>query len=305
MAPPRGPPRRATKAAPDIAAPVPGVPPPGRTRPRCEAGKPRGGVLSGGVDSPLLERALHAAFRPLHAFPAVAGGVAAVGLVAAGLLPVAVAVGGLSAVTWCALVTWEILHRPAGASPPAASAGGPAPLPAGLPARPALAAVEAAAARVQSRLHAHDGVLAGALAELAAEAEAVAAREAAARADAAGALLATADLPARAAAVEAAQRRAAAAPAATQDTLRAAAARQSIALDTWRGLGPLADAIDAELALAAATLDELDARAARLALEDPAAGPAAGQALRDGLHSLTTRLSGVERAAAQTLKELP
>ena len=252
----------------------------------------------------LLERVLRTAFRPLHVLPPAGGGMVALGLFAAGQLPLAFGVGALSAATWVALTSWELILRPAAPAAPVPRAAAP---PAAPPVAGPLADVEAAAARVQARLLAHDGVLAGALVELAAEAESVrdAARAAAARADAALALLATADLPARAAAVAEAERRAATAAPATAATLRAAAQRQAAALTIWRSLGPLAEGIFAELALAAATLDELDARAARLALEDPAAAPAAGDDLRAGLHGLSARLQGVERAAAQTLQELP
>jgi hypothetical protein len=249
------------------------------------------------VADPLLRRAARAAARPLHLVPPGAGAVAAAGLIALGQAPFAAAVGLLAAGAWGALVAWDLLTPPPPPAPDGPTFRSPA-------VREAHARVEAAARRVVARALGHDGSLGPALVELSAEAEDLlsAATLAAQRADAALALLSEADLPRRERELTAARARA---REARDPPLRAAlteaAERQAAALQTWAGLRQLVDRIQAELAVVLAALDELDARVARLGLDDPGS---AGPALQTELHDLSTRLQALERAAAQTLLEM-
>jgi hypothetical protein len=223
--------------------------------------------------------------------------VAAAGLLALGQPPFAAAVGLLAAGAWAALVSWELLSP----APPPAPAG---PRFRSAAVAEAIRRVDAAARRVTERALAHDGALAPAMLELSGEADDLraAALRAAERADAALALLAEVDLPGRQRDVTAARARAREArDPALRAALEDAAERQAAALETWAGLRQLVDRIQAELAVVLAALDELDARVARLGLEDPGE---AGPSVKTELHELSNRLGVLERAAAQTLQEM-
>jgi hypothetical protein len=252
-----------------------------------------------------VSRAVDAATRPLHLAPLGVGALVGGGLLALGMPPLALLVGGLSVSTWGALVGWELLGpAPATSSPP------PVPDRSGLRSlvlRKALQDVDAAARRVQDRLAAQDGVLGAAFAELQADVRALVeqAEALAARGDAVHAFLMEhdpaiieRDVQARLVAA-----RNVADPEAAR-SFRSAAESKRRQLEAWSGLRALHERVSAELVAVEATLGELDARVVRLSVEDPAgaarAGADAGREIRD----VRERVGRLEQAAAKTLREV-
>lgn len=255
------------------------------------------------MSDPLPRRLVNAAVKPLHLVPAGLGTAAAAGLLAAGMAPLAAAVGLLSLGTWGAMVAWDLVSpTPPPPPPPDPTEAIRAPH-----LRSLLGAVLAANARVRERVEAHDGALTPALVELAGEADELvsAALDATRRGDAADALLSGLDAAGLAREVE--ERRELARRAADPEVRRSmseAAEAKARTLEAWRELRRVIDRIAAELVATEAALDELQARVARVTIDDPGAPGAGGAQVRLQLHELSTRLHTLERSAADTLKEM-
>ena len=253
----------------------------------------------------LLGRALVAATRGSNLVPPGLGIAAAGGLLAAGLAPVAAVVGALSAVTWGALVAWDL------AGPARASAPPPAPAPDDRDAlaphfAEAVAAIRAAAARVRDPIDHHDGILSDSLLEVgAATDELVERAEALVLRGDAIARHVTANDPQRIQ-KEIEQREASAASmrdAAAAASLRVAADAKKRELATWTELRDQHARIVAELVAVESSLDALRARVVALTLNDPG-DAAAGATIGAELHELGERLDVLERAAAATIRSI-
>jgi hypothetical protein len=238
-------------------------------------------------------RAAQAAVRPLNLAPVGIGAMAAGGLAAVGLGPAAVALAGLSLVTWGALVAWDVVS------------GAPKPPPRLRSARleALLGAVGDAAARVRAALDAPDAAFAPALAELRGDcADLVsAARSAATRGDSLFVALAAQDP--KALRDDAAQRAHLAETARDPEvrrSLQAAAEARARTLAAWDEVYAAHERICAELIAAEATLGELHARAVNLSLQAPEATSAVATEVKE----IRSRLQLLERAAEATLLEV-
>jgi peptidoglycan/xylan/chitin deacetylase (PgdA/CDA1 family) len=254
----------------------------------------------------LYVRALEAATRGQNIVPAGLGVAAAGGLLAVGLAPIAAVVGALSAVTWGALVAWDLASH-GGALPPA-----PEPAPEE-PVRLAaehlqrrLDAVSAAARRVREPIDRYEGVLTDSLLEVGAASEELVERATALarRGDAIWRYLSAND-PKQIEA-EIAERRKSAGllrdPTAAASLRQAADAKQE-QLATWTALRDQHDRIAAELVAVDASLDALHARVVALTLNDPG-DTAAGASIGAEIHALGQRMGLLERAAAETIRSL-
>ncbi len=249
----------------------------------------------------LGSRLVGTAARPLNLLPVGLGGAAALGLVMAGLPPLALAVGALSLGTWGALVAWDLVSAP---KPE------PAPGPATTLASPRLQGqldgLVVAAAAVQARIQAHEGVLSPSLAELNAECQHLleAATGAALRGDTVLTMLAGVDQDAliRERDLRGRQARDASDPE-VRRSLTSASEAKAREIETWQSLSTLANRIAAELVAADAALDELNVRVARMTLDDPGSAETGGQ-VREQVKELSGRLNMLERAAQATLAEV-
>lgn len=246
-------------------------------------------------------RLLSAATRPLHLVPPGLGAVAAGGLLAAGLPPVAIAVGLLSVGTWGAMVAWDLLTPPPAPPPP--------PDPAETLQAPRLralvGAVIEASERVRARLDDHPEALAAVAPELRAEEAALleAAISAAKRGDAVWRLLQGVDPSALRR--EIGERRDAVQRTADPDVARSlqqAAEAKEREFNGWRDLAGIVDRIEADLVAADAALDELQVRVVKLALQEPGTGT--GLEVRQQVKDLAERLHILERSAEATLREV-
>lgn len=249
----------------------------------------------------LIRRAVDAATRPVHLVPPGVGITAAGSLLALGQAPLAVVVGGLSMLTWGAMVAWDLATPPA---PPE-----PEPPPPGLDAphlQKALDAVRAAAASVREPIDAHDGVLGASLLEIRVAADGLvdSAEGLARRGDAVYRYLRTYD-PAeiQREADQLARASQGARDAETAASLASAAEAKRKQLATWKELRAQHDRIEAELIAVEAELDSLHARVVHLTLNDPG-DTSAGASIGRELASLGTRMSMLEKAAAATLSEV-
>lgn len=250
----------------------------------------------------IVRRAVDAATRPMNLVAPGVGTLAAGGLVAMGMPPLALAIGALSLSAWGAMVAWD-LASPAPAKPP------PERRPPEIDSvelKRLLTAVYRAAWNVRRQVDEHEGVLSSSLLELRAECEGLldSADETALRGDTLYAWLRShdpnaihqeardrADAAHRARDVEVAR------------SLRTAADAKARQLETYRELRALLDRISAELVAAEATLDELHARVMKLTLSDPGDAVARLSVGQD-LAELRKRLQVLEKSAAATLREV-
>jgi hypothetical protein len=250
----------------------------------------------------LARRALQSATRPLHLAPLGVGLAVGGGLLAVGLPPLALLVGGLSLGTSGALVAWELLApAPKPESRPTRAAIRSATL------RKALEDVDRAAGKVSARLVAHDGVLGASFVELTASVRALVeqAEALASRGDAVHAFLGEHD-PAE---IEReVQSRLVAArnvgDAEAAGSFRSAAAAKRRQLELWTELRGLFERVSAELVSVEAVLDELDARVVRLSLLDPGGAAAAGRDASREMQAVRQRVGILEQAATRTLREV-
>jgi hypothetical protein len=254
----------------------------------------------------LLGRALVAATRGSNIVPPGLGIAAAGGLLAVGLAPVAAVVGALSAVTWGALVAWDLAGSP-GPGPGPGSNPDPDPDPDLAPHfAQALTAIRAAAARVREPIDQHDGVLSDSLLEVGAATDDLVSRAEALvrRGDAIARHIRGSD-PQRIE-QEMQQREASAASmrdAAAAASLRMAADAKRRELATWAELRDQHARIVAELVAVESSLDALRARVVALTLNDPG-DASAGATIGAELHELGERLDVLERAAAATIRSI-
>jgi hypothetical protein len=250
----------------------------------------------------LLGRALVAATRGSNIVPPGLGIAAAGGLLAVGLAPVAAVVGALSAVTWGALVAWDLAGSP-GPGPVSNPDPGPDLAP---HFAQALTAIRAAAARVREPIDHHDGVLSDSLLEVGAATDDLVDRAEALvrRGDAIARHIRGTD--AQRIEQEIQQREASAASmrdAAAAASLRVAADAKRRELATWADLRDQHARIVAELVAVESSLDALRARVVALTLNDPG-DAAAGATIGAELHELGERLDVLERAAADTIRSI-
>lgn len=283
--------------------------PSGAVLPHCTAGYdgPAGADVTGGAKrapASLGHRALDAAVRPVNLTPLGVGILAGGGLLATGLAPLSILVGGLSLVTWGTLVLVDV----------AASAGAaPVPAPArtdgiaALHLRDAMADVRAAAERVRLEIGRHDGVIGASLLEIEADCDALVeqALALAHRGDGIHRFLVAHDRDAIQREVDA--RLASARQAADGEASRAfrsAAEAKRRQLELWTELRGQHDHIAAELVAVEAALDELHARVVRLALLDPTDVARAGADASREVKVLRERMEILERSAARTLQEV-
>lgn len=263
-----------------------------------------------GLNVSLAARALTAATRPLHLAPLGVGVVVGGGLVAVGLAPLAVVVGGLSVTTWGALVGWDLLAGAGAERPVTPTPATPPPdrrTVRSLVLRKALQDVDQAAARVLGRMRRQDGVLGAAFVELEADVRGLVeqAEGLAAQGDGVFAFLlehdpATLERELHARSLAARQ---AADPEAAR-SLQSAAESKRRQLEAWKELRTLGDRVTAELAALQAALEELDVRVVKLTLQDPAGAARVGADAGRDIRALRERVGVLEQAAARTLREL-
>lgn len=252
--------------------------------------------------APPVRRTVDAFVQPLNLAPTGVGTVAAGVLLVVGQVPLALLAGGLGLVATGALVAWDLFGTSA-APPPEADWA----LPKSAQLRAELIEIHGGLARLRARVAEHeDAVVADALRSLEQDAAqlVVVADRIAARGDTIHELLdaQSSDQLTRSARERRAAARQAADPAVAK-ALKAAADANEREHATWRELATLYDRIVAELVATDAALDELHARVVRLAVSDP--GDTSADDVGTELGALRGRLETLERAAAQTMKEMP
>ena len=252
--------------------------------------------------TPLIRRAFDAAVRPVNLLAPGLGTAVAGGLLTAGLPPLALAVGALSALTWGALVAWDVASKPRPAPPPPPPQKTLAAPFAGL-----LSGVEASARAVMDRIDGHDGAVGTTLLEVRADCVALveAARRLAQRGDTVHHWLvshSSEDVRAQIKELGEAQKRARD-PAAAASLESAVQARRN-ELKARDGIRDIGERIIAELVATDAGLDELHARVVALTLADPTDSDARTDAVARDVRALRDQVSLLEKAAAATLLEV-
>jgi hypothetical protein len=250
----------------------------------------------------LLRRTFNAAVRPVNLLAPGLGTAVAGSLLTAGLPPLALAVGALSALTWGAMVAWDVVSKSDPTAPVAALEPELA-----APFGALLQAVEESAQAVMDRIDAHDGAVGTTLLEVRADCVALveAARRLAQRGDTVHRWMITHDSDdVRAQIKELGEAQKRARDKAAAASFEAAVQARRNELKARDGIRDIGERIIAELVATDAGLDELHARVVALTLSDPADADARSDAVARDVRALRDQVSLLEKAAAATLLEV-